>query len=117
MNQRNNKMLEVILKSIDEKHGKDLRVIDLEKVSTIADYFVITHGDSARQTKVIADEIVKELEEQELFIYNKEGYQMGNWILLDYGDIVVHIFDKDTREFYNLEKIWQDARIIDVNNQ
>ncbi|NBG88938.1 ribosome silencing factor [Isachenkonia alkalipeptolytica] len=108
------KLVKRILEVIDDKIGEDTSVIDLESVSTIADYFVLTNGESLRQTKVLADEIIEQLEEDGIFLRNKEGYQTGKWILLDYGDIVVHIFEKETREFYDLEKIWQDAKIISV---
>lgn len=107
-------LTEKILQVIDDKIGKDTVVIDLKAVSTIADYFILTNGDSVRQTKVIADEIIDELEQENIFVRNKEGHQTGSWILLDYGDLVVHIFEKETRKFYDLEKIWQDAKIISV---
>lgn len=109
-------LTEKILQVIDDKIGKDTVVIDLKSVSTIADYFILTNGDSVRQTKVIADEIMDELEQENIFVRNKEGHQTGRWILLDYGDLVVHIFEKETRKFYDLEKIWQDAKIISVTD-
>ncbi len=116
MTESSRNLVEVILKVIDDKLGKDTMVINLDSVSTIADYFILTNGESLRQTKVLADEIIDHLEEEGVFHRNKEGYQAGNWILLDYGDIVVHIFEKETRQFYDLEKIWQDAQIISVTD-
>lgn len=116
MTENTKSVVEIILKVIDDKIGKDTAVINLESVSTIADYFVLTNGESLRQTKVLADEIIDHLEEKGIFLRNKEGYQAGSWILLDYGDIVVHIFEKETRKFYDLEKIWQDAKIIPVTD-
>lgn len=109
-------LAEKILQVVDDKIGKDTVIIDLKSVSTIGDYFILTSGDTQRQTKVIADEIVDELEKENIFVRNKEGHQTGSWILLDYGDLVVHIFEKETREFYDLEKIWQDAKIIPVTD-
>lgn len=109
-------IVEKIIKVIDDKIGKDTVVIDLSTISTIADYFILTNGESLRQTKVLAEDIMSELEAEGIFVRNKEGHQTGSWILLDYGDIVVHIFEKDTRDFYDLEKIWQDAKLIPVTD-
>lgn len=104
-----------ILKCIDDKFGEDTVVLDLRKLSTICDYFIITSGQSIRQTKAIADEIQDKLEEEGIYILRKEGHGAGRWILLDYGDIVIHVFYQEDRDFYNLEKIWKDAYIIDVD--
>lgn len=107
-------LVEKIVQVIDDKIGKNTVVIDLNSVSTIADYFILTNGESVRQTKVLAEDVIDALEAEEIFVRNKEGHQTGNWILIDYGDVVVHIFEKETREFYDLEKIWQDAKLIPV---
>jgi ribosome-associated protein len=109
-------LVEKIVQVIDDKIGKDTVVIDLSSVSTIADYFILTNGESLRQTKVLAEDVMDALETEGIFVRNKEGHQTGNWILLDYGDVVVHIFEKETREFYDLEKIWQDAKLIPVTD-
>ena len=103
-----------ITKHIDNKLGEDTTILDISEISSICDYFIITSAQSARQVKAIADEIEDELKKQEIFIFHKEGYDSGRWILLDYGDIVVHIFHQEDREFYNIERIWKDAKAINL---
>ena len=110
-----NNVLIKILERIDDKLGMSTIVLDLEGISTLCDYFVITSTSSSLQAKAIADEIQKQLEKEDVYILHKEGYDTARWILLDYGDIVVHIFHKEDREFYNIEGIWKDARIIDID--
>lgn len=104
-----------IVKCIDDKLGQDTIVLDLSVISSICDYFIITSTPSVRQVKAIADEIQNRLEEEEVYILHKEGYDTARWILLDYGDIVIHVFHKEDREFYNIEGIWKDAKIINID--
>lgn len=114
-----NKTLETVyrmVEGIDDKLGEDITVLKLSEISSICDYFVIASASSLRQVKSIADEIEDRMEMLDVKLRNKEGHQSGNWILLDYGDIVVHLFFEEDRGFYNLEKIWKDAEIIDVDN-
>lgn len=108
-------ILSKIVKHIDDKLGRDIIVLDLEGLSTLCDYFVIASASSTRQAKAIADEIQKELEMEEIHLFHKEGYDTARWILLDYGDIVIHIFFKEDREFYNIEGIWKDAKILNID--
>lgn len=91
------------------KKGYDVKIIDLRNVALFADYFVICSADSDTQVKAIADEIDERLKEQGIRCWHKEGYKALQWVLLDYVDIVVHIFKKETREYYNLERLWSDA--------
>lgn len=105
-----------IVKVIDDKLGSNTILLDISKVSTIGDYFIITSAQSDRQTKAIADEIKMELAEMDIHPKHKEGYNVGKWILLDYGDIIVHVFYEKDREFYNIEGIWKDAITIDIDN-
>ncbi|SES74345.1 ribosome-associated protein [Natronincola peptidivorans] len=104
-----------IVKYIDDKLGQDTTVLDLKNVSTLCDYFVITSASSVRQTKAIADEIQDKLNSEDISILHKEGYDTGTWILLDYGDLVIHVFQKEEREFYNIEGIWKDATILNID--
>jgi len=98
--------LSIIKQAIEDKKGSDLEVLNISEMTTIADYFIIVSGNSSIQVTSIADEI-----ENKMFLagydkVHKEGYESARWILLDYGDIIVHIFHKEEREFYNLERLW-----------
>ena len=96
------------------KKGYDVRIIDLQNIASFADFFVICSADSETQVKAIADEIDKTLRDEGIKCWHKEGYTALTWILLDYVDVVVHIFKKDSRDFYNIEKLWGDAESIEV---
>lgn len=102
-------LIETINEIIAGKKGSDIKVIELKDVSTIADYFIIASADSDVQVRAIADDIDKTLSKEGIKCYHKEGMDSLNWVLLDYFDVVVHIFRGETREFYNLEKFWGDA--------
>ena len=108
-------MVKVAYIAIDDKLGQDIAIINIGKVSSLCDYFVIATGSSARQVKAIADSVQDALTEQGIEPRAKEGYETQSWILLDYGDIIVHIFDEENRGFYNLEKLWKDAPYVDVD--
>lgn len=91
------------------KKGYDVKIIDLKGVALFADYFVLCSAESDVQVKAIADDIEEKLKEQGIRCWHKEGYKALQWVLLDYVDIVVHIFRKEAREYYNLERLWSDA--------
>lgn len=95
--------------TIFTKKGFNVLVIDLKKLVTFTDYFVVCSADSDTQVKAIADEVDKILSDDGIKCWHKEGLKALSWVLLDYVDVVVHIFKKDAREFYNLEKLWGDA--------
>lgn len=98
------------------KKGFDVIVMDLRKIASFADYFVICSADSDVQVKAIADQIDESLSKEGIKCWHKEGFKALSWVLLDYVDVVVHIFRKDARDFYNLEKLWGDApteKVID----
>ncbi len=101
---------------IFNKKGYDVKVMDLQEVTTIADYFIICSADSDTQVKAIADEIDKTLRKEGIKCYHREGYEVLRWVLLDYFDVVVHIFHKEAREFYNLEKLWGDAPLVEIED-
>jgi len=94
-----------------EKKAKQIIVIDLGGVSSISDYFVLMSGESETQIKAIADHISKELRRQKIRTYHSEGFKSLRWVLLDYVDVVAHIFRPEAREFYGLERLWGDAKI------
>lgn len=101
---------------IFNKKGFEVRILDLRELTTMADYFVICSADSDTQVKAIADEIDKNLKDQGIRSWHKEGYKGLNWVLLDYVDVVVHVFKKDVRAYYNLERLWGDAPSINVED-
>lgn len=98
--------LKIVLKACDDKLGEDIKTIEIGGKSSLGDYFVLVTGGSILQTKAIANEIEEKIEKAGYQVYGKEGLREGGWILLDLGDIIVHVFTKDQREFYNLEKLW-----------
>jgi ribosome-associated protein len=102
-----------------DKKAKQIIVMDLNGMTGIADFFILMSGDSDTQIKAIADHIIRELKGQNIRVYHKEGYDSLRWVLLDFVDVVVHVFKPETREFYGLERLWGDAKIdfvMDVEN-
>lgn len=111
------KLVEKITQLIFEKKGSEVKVIELKTVSSLADYFILCSADSNTQVQAIADNIDKSLREDGIRLWHKEGTTALQWVLLDYVDIVVHVFQKDIRAFYNLEKLWGDAPIVAVEDK
>lgn len=107
--------LSLIKDAAEDKKGKNIKILKMTDITTIADYFVILHGNNLIQTKAIADGIEEKMEKNGHFSMGKEGYREGNWILLDYGEIVVHVFHKEDREYYNLERLWGDCPEIQID--
>jgi len=95
--------------AMEDRKGENLRVLALSEISSLADYFLICSGNSERQVRAIADAVVERLRAEKIRPHHVEGLQPGRWVLLDYGDFVVHVFDESTRAFYALEKLWADA--------
>lgn len=97
--------------ALDDKLATDIRVLDISKISTLSDYFVIASGSNSNQLKAMADAVDEKLFKAGFVLKHTEGIQTHNrnWVLMDFGDIVVHLFHKDDREFYSLERIWGDA--------
>jgi len=113
----NIKLVEHIVKAADDKKAKDIKILDLREVSFVTDFFVICTGSTSLQTKAIADNIEEKLEEEHnLSLLRREGYQAGSWILLDYGSVVVHIFRPEERDFYNIERLWGDAKVLETSS-
>jgi ribosome-associated protein len=100
----------------NEKKATDTVILELKELSTVADYFVICSGDNPAQIRAIAEAIDKFFSEKRVPIAGREGLDFARWVLLDFGDIVVHIFDHEIREFYDLEKLWMDAPRIPVGD-
>ena len=110
-----NEILSIAVKAIDSKRGENIRIIKIDELTVIADYFIIANGSSSTQVKALADEVEFKLSEAGLEPRRTEGYQGANWIVLDYIDVVIHIFHKETRDFYDLERLWQDG--VEVSAQ
>jgi len=110
------KLAEKISGLIFEKKGYDVKILNLVRLAAFADFFVICSADSDTQVKAISDEVEKKLRDEGIKTSHREGYNSLNWVLLDYFDVVVHIFRKESRAFYNLEKLWGDAIITEVKD-
>lgn len=103
------KLLATVVKAADSKHANEINILDMKGISLMADYFVVCHGNSDRQTQAIANEIKDVVEEAKGEVKRIEGFDNGEWILMDCGDVIVHIFHAEMRDYYNLEKLWGDA--------
>ena len=104
-----NEILEIAVRAIDSKRGENIKIIKIDELTVIANYFIIANGSSTTQVKALADEVEFKLSQAGLEPKRTEGYQGANWIVLDYIDVVIHIFHKETRDFYDLERLWQDG--------
>lgn len=108
-------MAEKIVGVLANKIGKDIKLLKIDKITVLADYFVICTANSTTQIKSLCDEVEAKLEAEGEKVIHREGYRSGGWVLLDYGCVVVHVFLDEAREFYSLERLWQDAEDVDVS--
>ena len=104
---------EKIYQAADDKKAKDILVFDMEGISDATDYYIVCSANTDTQVRAIADNIEDELSKLGLFAKSKEGYSEGSWVLMDYSYCVVHIFKEEQREYYNLEKLWSKAPVVD----
>ena len=109
-----NEMVKLAITALEDKKGEDIRVIDIREVSVLADYFLIASGSNGNQVQAMADNVEEELGKAGYPCKQVEGYQSANWILMDYGDIIVHVFDKESRLFYDIERVWRDGKIMEA---
>ena len=107
-------MAKKICDALADKKGEDIKVINISEVTVLADYFIIASGTNRNQVQAMADNVEEILAKEGMEPKHIEGYQSGNWILLDYQDVIVHIFDQENRLFYDLERIWRDGKSIAV---
>jgi len=114
--QEQDQILKIITESIFEKKGVDVKILDLRNITTIADYFVICSGESDMQVKAIADNVDKNLSDEGIKVWKKEGFKALSWVLIDLSDIVVHVFRNESRQFYNLERLWGDAPVQELKD-
>lgn len=103
-------------KILSSKKGKDIKVIEISDVSVLADYMVIATGTNSTQVKALADTVEEKLDEMGISVSHIEGHRSNSWILLDYVDIIVHVFSDEAREYYDLERLWQDGKEIDISS-
>ena len=111
-----NELVREIVKILDKKKAKDIQVLKIGELTTIADYFIIATGGSSTQVQALCDNVEEELLKQGIKHSSLEGYNTATWILLGYDDVLVHIFQEEPREFYKLEHLWQDAPVIDISD-
>lgn len=100
--------------TLDEHKATDIRVLSVGAITSIADYFLIASGGGANQVRSLADYVEDALAKEDIRPLRNEGYQSGDWITLDYGDVLIHVFRRETRDFYDLERLWVDATDVDV---
>lgn len=115
MNQ-SNKMAKLAIKALEDKKAEDIRIIDISKVSTLADYFIIASGSNKSQIQALIDHVEKSMGKEGYSVKQVEGYDSANWVLMDFADIIVHVFDKENRLFYDLERIWRDGKTLERND-
>lgn len=108
-------LLELAVKAVDDKRAMDILALDVKQVSLLADYFVICHGSSERQVSAIVDAVVEQAHKANYVVKSVEGKEAGNWVLIDLGDVIVHVFVESERAFYNLEKLWSDAPLVNIS--
>lgn len=106
------KMVKLAFEALEDKKGEDIQVIEIKDISVIADYFIIANGANSQQVDALVDSVKDKLGRNGHEPLRVEGVRSANWILLDYGDVIVHVFSKEDRLFYNLERIWRDGKII-----
>jgi ribosome-associated protein len=109
------KEVQLAVRCAADKKAVDIRVLDLRQIASFTEFFIVASGTNQRQVQAVADEITEQLKKQLGSRPNRvEGYSGAEWVLLDYGDFIVHVFDKDAREFYDLERLWRDARKVEL---
>lgn len=107
----------IAAKALDEKKGKDIGVIEVAELTTLADYFVIATGSSNTQINALCDSVEKAMKEQaDEMPSRREGHRDGTWVLLDYGWVIVHVFSEEARDFYALERLWCDGKPVDLSD-
>ena len=115
MENKSLEMAKLAIAALEDKKAEDIKVIDISEVSVIADYFIIAGGSNRSQIQAMCDNVDEKLGRAGFPAKQTEGYDTANWVLLDFGDIIVHIFDKENRLLYDLERIWRDGKQVDLD--
>lgn len=110
------KNLKTVIEALEDKKAENIKIIQIGEISSVADYFIITNGTNKSQVQALADNINEKLGKEGVYAKQVEGYNSANWILMDYTDFVVHVFDKESRPFYDLERIWRDGIVIEPSS-
>ena len=110
----NKKLLKIALDALEDKKAEDIRILDISEVSVVADYFMIAGGSNRSQIQAICDNVEEKLGRAGYPVKQIEGYETANWILMDFGDLIVHIFDKENRLLYDLERLWRDGKEVSI---
>lgn len=106
--------IKIVIDALEDKKAENIQIIDISEISTLADYFIITNGTNTSQVQALSDNVMEQLAKNHIHPKATEGYHSANWILQDYHDFIVHIFDKESRAFYDLERIWRDGKVVDL---
>lgn len=114
MEQTSIQMAKLAIQAMEDKKAEDIKVIDISEVSVIADYFLIAGGTNPNQIRAMCDNVQEVLGRAGFDCRQIEGYDTANWVLMDFGDVIVHIFDKENRLLFDLERIWRDGKIMDA---
>lgn len=112
---KSKEMIKIIVDALNDKKAEDIRVIDISNISVISDYFVIANGSNPNQIQALVDNIEEKMGNAGYIEPKVEGYNSASWILLDYEDVIVHVFSRDDRQFYNLEKVWSDGITVEAS--
>ena len=112
MNETSRTMAKLAIEALEDKKAEEIKVIDISEVSVLADYFIIAGGTNRSQIQALSENVEEKLGRAGMPVKQIEGYDTANWILLDFGDVIVHIFDKENRLLYDLERIWRDGKQV-----
>ena len=107
-------MAKLAIEALEDKKAEDIKIIDISEVSVLADYFIIAGGSNRSQIQALCDNVDEKLGRAGCPAKQIEGYDTANWVLLDFGDVIVHIFDKENRLLYDLERIWRDGKQVSI---
>jgi ribosome-associated protein len=113
--ERSAELARIAIAALEEKKAVDIRVIDISEVSVLADYFIIANGSNGPQIQALSDEVSEKMERAGAALKQIEGYDTASWVLLDFGDVIVHIFNQEYRLLYDLERIWRDGKQVDID--
>ena len=105
-------MVKIAYDALDDKLAEDIKIIDIRSISVLADYFLIAHGNSDTQVNALVENVEEQLHKAGYPLKEREGQASGKWVLMDFGDVIIHVFDRENRLFYNLERIWKDGKEI-----
>ena len=117
MNYTSEEQMKALRKALEEKQGQDITVIDIREISDLADYFIITHGNNTPHVDALVDAAEEAMNKLGVDCRSREGLRGGRWVLLDYNDVIVNIFSKEDRMWYDLERIWRDGKLVQTDSE